>query len=40
MRALNDWQPETEPEPTGWFRNPTTGRRRTDGDPAREYIQG
>jgi hypothetical protein len=26
-------------EPTGWFRHPRSGRRRTDGDPAKEYFQ-
>lgn len=26
-------------EPTGWHRHPFTGRRRPDGDPAREHIQ-
>jgi hypothetical protein len=25
-------------EPVGWHRHPTTGRRRPDGDPTREYI--
>jgi hypothetical protein len=25
-------------EPAGWFREPATGRRRPDGDPAREYV--
>lgn len=25
-------------EPEGWHRHPTTGRRRTDGDPATEYV--
>lgn len=25
-------------EPTGWYRSPTTGRRRPGGDPAQEYI--
>lgn len=25
-------------EPTGWYRNPQTGRRRPDGDPNQEYI--
>ena len=25
-------------EPTGWMRNPKTGRRRPGGDPEREYI--
>lgn len=24
----------------GWHRNPITGRRREDGDPAKEYIHG
>lgn len=36
IEALEDWT--TEPEPTGWHRNPKTGRRRPDGDPAKEYI--
>jgi hypothetical protein len=35
--ALDAWDGEGEPQ--GWWRNPRTGRRRTDGDPAREYIQ-
>lgn len=26
-------------EPMGWFRHPASGRRRHDGDPAREYFQ-
>jgi len=26
-------------EPTGWFRDPRTGRRRPDGDPDKEYIE-
>ncbi len=38
MRALNEWNPTSELEPRGWFRNPRTGRRRTDGDPSLEYI--
>ena len=25
-------------EPTGWMRHPTTGRRRPDGDPSKEYV--
>lgn len=25
-------------EPQGWHRHPASGRRRTDGDPAREYV--
>ena len=24
--------------PDGWFRSPTTGRRRPNGDESREYI--
>ncbi len=32
--AAEDW----EGEPEGWHRHPTSGRRRTDGDPATEYI--
>lgn len=28
-----------EPEPDGWHRHPTTGRRRPDGDPAREHVE-
>ncbi len=32
------WDPFVELEPTGWFRNPKTGRRRPDGDPRFEYI--
>lgn len=26
-------------EPFGWTRHPKSGRRRPDGDPAREYIR-
>jgi hypothetical protein len=37
--ALELWDPRTEPEPKGWWRNPSTGRRRPGGDPAKEYIQ-
>lgn len=39
LRFGLDWDgnhPETEP--TGWVRDPYTGRRRPDGDPAREYV--
>lgn len=25
--------------PVGWFRHPQSGRRRTGGDPAKEYLQ-
>lgn len=27
-------------EPSGWHRHPPSGRRRVDGDPAREYVEG
>lgn len=37
---MNSWDPETEPEPSGWIRNINTGRRRVDGDPAKEYLDG
>jgi hypothetical protein len=33
-----EWNPEETKEPEGWFRNGKTGRRRVDGDPAKEYI--
>lgn len=38
QRALDAWDGTGEPE--GWHRDPITGRRRPDGDPAREYIMG
>lgn len=25
-------------EPEGWMREPASGRRRPEGDPAREYV--
>jgi hypothetical protein len=37
--AAEEWTgdyPDTEPR--GWYRQPSTGRRRVDGDPAKEYI--
>ena len=37
--AMQTWNPDVEAEPSGWFRHPDTGRRRTNGDPAQEYIQ-
>lgn len=39
VQAYAEWTPLTEPEPSGWYRNPPTGRRRPDGDPAKEYVQ-
>jgi hypothetical protein len=38
VASLNAWNPEVDAEPPGWFRCPTTGRRRPGGDPAKEYI--
>ncbi|MEX3859678.1 hypothetical protein AB3X94_37445 [Paraburkholderia sp. BR10923] len=35
--ALEKWDGKGEPE--GWFRHPPSGRRRTNGDPTREYFQ-
>lgn len=32
-----DWDGKGDP-PGGWHRNPDTGRRRPNGDPAQEYI--
>lgn len=38
--AMHAWNPETEPEPVGWIRHPTSGRRRfPDGDPATEEVR-
>lgn len=34
--ALDAW--DGNGEPTGWHRNPKTGRRRPDGDELLEYI--
>lgn len=41
IRAAQDWlagEPVT-PEPTGWHRHPSTGRRRPNGDRATEYVE-
>lgn len=37
--AAATWDPDTEPEPTGWVKHPTSGRYRPGGDPEREYNQ-
>lgn len=37
IAALLAWDGLGEPE--GWFRNPDTGRRRPNNDPAQEYIR-
>jgi hypothetical protein len=36
--ALAAWDGNRESEPQGWHRHPRTGRRRTKGNPAGEYI--
>jgi hypothetical protein len=36
LAAAEDWDGRGEPE--GWFRHPTSGRRRPEGDPAQEYV--
>lgn len=38
LDAMVQWDPETQPEPLGWFRHPYSGRRREAGDPAREVV--
>lgn len=36
LAAAKAWDGTGEPE--GWHRHPTTGRRRPEGDPAKEYV--
>lgn len=36
LRALNRWDGTGEPD--GWHRHPTSGRRREDGDPMKQYT--
>lgn len=38
IQAAEQWPGLTGTEPTGWHRHPDSGRRRPDGDPARERI--
>ena len=37
--AAKAWDPAKDKEPCGWFRHAASGRRRPDGDPAKEYVQ-
>jgi hypothetical protein len=37
MKVLRKWDYPQVSEPEGWIRNPTTNRRRIDGDPNLEY---
>lgn len=41
VAALTEWAENYAEmnEPTGWFREPSTGRRRPDGDPGREHVR-
>jgi len=34
---MESWMPDLEPE--GWYRCPTDGRRRPDGDASKEYFE-
>lgn len=36
--AALGWDGEAEPE--GWYRHPKTGRRRPEGDAAKEHVHG
>lgn len=36
VAALEDW--DGTGEPTGWIREPNTGRRRPDATPTSEYV--
>jgi hypothetical protein len=39
LHALAEWQARGfEGEPIGWHRHPDSGRRRPEGDPAKEYV--
>lgn len=38
LRAAAEWSGVGDPI-DGWHRNPNRGRRRDDGDPAREYVR-
>lgn len=41
LAAIAEWASrDFEGEPTGWHRDPMSGRRRERGDPAREWIEG
>lgn len=38
MAAALAWDGGEDTEPEGWIKETTTGRRRPNGDPDREYI--
>jgi hypothetical protein len=37
ISAMQRWDGVGEPE--GWMRHPSSGRRRPDGDPSREFVR-
>jgi hypothetical protein len=37
-KSMDEYNPEVDKEPEGWKRHPYSGRRRTNGDPATEYV--
>ena len=37
IEAMQRW--DGAGEPSGWWRHPSSGRRRPNGDPALEYVQ-
>jgi hypothetical protein len=41
IAAVEEWRGRNwEGEPIGWHRHPDSGRRREDGNPATEYVEG
>lgn len=39
IAVIREWKYPEVAEPEGWHRNPTTGRRRPNGDASEEYIR-
>ena len=37
LAAAMKWNPDEDPEPTGWIHHLNTGRRRPEGDVTREW---
>ena len=37
-KSMAEYDPDSGAEPQGWKRHPYSGRRRTNGDPATEYV--
>lgn len=38
-KSMMEFNPEVDDEPQGWKRHPTSGRRRENGDPAKEIVR-